>query len=391
MPPSEHSKYSPSGMASMMLCLGKMKATEGMNGGSSAAADRGTEVHDHLEKKVINPDVVSPVWIEDWQEECMQDCFNHSMDAYDELSLMGDVKIMLEEKVDLGWLGNENVPYMDEVYGTADVVMYCQDSKTLVVLDYKTGKGIEVDPVNNVQGMIYALGTIGLYPDAERVVIAISQPRIHKEIQTWTTSADDLKEWAAETLLPAVRSMTQDNAPRTPGESQCKWCAIKGTCTAQSKKYLDMLDDAPVEKVTSGLLSDQELNDLLLRVKEFNLWINAVTGAAQGILETGGDLPDFKLVSGRGSRQWSDLGAAEKFMTGQKLKLHERNELKLLSVAKCEKVLKKNLQRTITKNNFDKLVVRKQGKPTWCLKTDKREAINVADPLDELINVEDLY
>lgn len=387
----EHSIYSPSGMAGKLLCPGKHLATMGMDSGSSPAAERGTEVHDHLEKKVANPSLPSPTWKEDWQEECMQNCFDHTMETYDDLSIMGNVEVKLEEKVNLGWLASAEVPFMEEVYGTADVIMYCEASKTLVVLDYKTGKGIDVSPIDNVQGMIYALGALAVYPDAERVVIAISQPRLHSELQTWNTNVPHLEIWAKETLLPALAEMVKEDAKLCPGEKQCRWCAVSGVCRAQKDEYINMLDDAPVEKVTSGNLSSDELNELLLRVKEFKLWINAVEGQAQGLMESGTELAGFKLVHGRGSRGWIDEEAANKFLKGQKLKDAERYPRKLLTFPAAEKLLAKKLKSTtITRNNFYKLVKKTEGKVTWAPKSDKREAISVADPLDALITMEDL-
>lgn len=387
MPPSEHSIYSPSGMADKLLCPGKHLATLGMVSKSSPAAERGTECHEWAEDLIMNSDSQVPEFLEDWQEECTRDMVAQALEIYDELSIGGDVEMKLEMKVHLSWLGGE---YHKEVYGTADVILYCHDSKTLVVLDYKTGKGIPVSPVNNVQGMIYALGAMGKYPDAENIVIVISQPRVHNELVHWVIGAEKLIEWNRDILAPALITMNEPDAPFTPGEKQCKWCPINGTCTAQKTQYLDLLDNASKAHVKSPEITIEELNDLLLRVKEIRAWTNAVESKAHELMENGTPLPDFKLVRGRGSRAWKDPVQAEKFMIGQKLKDKERHTYKLLSVARCEKVLKENLNRKITRNNFNKLVDVRKGKITWALKTDKREAVVMAPPVEELVNFEDL-
>ena len=397
MPPSEHSEYSPSGMADNMLCLGRFNATKGMDSGSSPAADRGTECHDWAEvlfKAVLDgkEEITKPDFVETWQNDCTKDMVQHALDIHNRLQVHGDVKILLEEKVDLGWMSAQDFE-PSKIYGTCDVLMYCEAIRTLVVLDYKTGIGIAVDPKWNVQLMIYALGAMGEFVGkVDKVLVVVSQPRLDPLPKEWEVTPEALQTWARRELLPKCAAMTEPGAPFTPGKKQCQWCAIKGTCRAQRDEMLSLFDSTLKDDgsvMDGNRLSPKDLNFLLHRTKEFTQWVNHIMGAAQEFMENGGSLPDFKLVKGRGSRGWTDIEAAEKFLIGQKLKEKERHTYKLLTPPQAEKVLKENLKRTITKNNFDKLVVKSEGKTTWALRTDKRDEV-VINKTAALIDLNDL-
>lgn len=379
-------------MADKLLCLGKHLATKGMSNGSSPAADRGTECHEWAEELIFNQDAAVPDFVEDWQEQCTRDMVAHALEVYDELSVMGDVILKVEEQVNLGWVRPDGPDKFDlsQVYGTCDVTMFCPDTGELVILDYKTGKGIEVSPVDNVQMMIYAVGGMALFNKEhiiKKIRIVVSQPRINKERLEWHTTPNNLIMWVHETLTPALEAMSKPGAPKTPGKKQCQWCAIAGTCDVQRQEMLDMFDSVPEPAQEDDI---QVLNDLLLRHNEFKQWLNQLEGRAQGLMEEGKELPDFKLVRGRGSRAWTDEEAAEKFLMGQKLKKEERYTYKLLTPPQAEKVLKNNLKRTVTKNNFDRLVDKKEGQVTWALKSDKREEVNMKPPVDMLIDLESI-
>lgn len=394
MAPGKHSKYSPSGMADKMLCLGRHLATEGMSGGSSAAAERGTECHEWAEELIFNQEATVPeCFVEDWQEGCTRDMVQHALDIYDELTLKGDVVLKVEQQVNLGWLNNKQFD-LAQVYGTCDVVMYSPDSGELIVLDYKTGYG-EVDPVENTQLKIYAVGALGSLPEdmiplIKRIRVVVSQPRTDKDAKVWYTTPTDLVRWATDTLAEACYAMSRPGAPFTAGEKQCKYCPINGgACPVQNGRMMDLLDSCP--KPSDVSVDAQTVNNLLCRLPEFKQWANQIEGRAQGMLEDGQDLPDFKLVRGRSSRRWADEEAAEKFLRGQKLKEKERYTYKLLTVPQAEKVLKDKLKKTtITRNKFEALITKPEGKITWALKTDKREAVNTANPMDQLITIDDL-
>ena len=95
-------------------------------------------------------------------------------------------------------------------------------------------------------------------------------------------------------------------------------------------------------------------------------------GRTRGI--SGNLPPGFKLVEGRGSRQWGDPDAAAKLL---KPKLKDKTfERKLISVAQAEKELKNAAVSPKFKKHLDSLIVRSQGKPVLAPESDKRPALS---------------
>ena len=87
--------------------------------------------------------------------------------------------------------------YVPESFGRCDNVMFGAD--TLVIRDYKHGKGVPVSAEHNPQMMQYALGALKLYRplfgDAIKIVdIGIDQPRINS-YDVWQCSVEELLAW----------------------------------------------------------------------------------------------------------------------------------------------------------------------------------------------------
>lgn len=97
--------------------------------------------------------------------------------------------------------------YPNLCHGTADAVIVGKNK--VVVVDFKYGAGIEVDPEENSQEMIYALGAlkvlrekgVAVNPGME-VELVIVQPRHFKseKVRRWSTTVADLYVWQ-ETIL----------------------------------------------------------------------------------------------------------------------------------------------------------------------------------------------
>ncbi len=82
-----------------------------------------------------------------------------------------DPVVLIEQKLDFP-------KYVPEGFGTGDCVII--GDGTLYVIDYKHGKGVEVQADNNSQMMCYALGALNLFDgiyDITEVSMTIFQPR----------------------------------------------------------------------------------------------------------------------------------------------------------------------------------------------------------------------
>ena len=104
-----------------------------------------------------------------------------------------DPLVLIEQKVDLS-------DFVPGSYGTADCLMVSDD--TLHIIDAKYGLGVLVDAERNTQLMCYDIATLGVYEslyDIKEVSLSIFQPR-RENVQTWTVSVEELKDWAENEL-----------------------------------------------------------------------------------------------------------------------------------------------------------------------------------------------
>jgi len=279
----------------------------------------------------------------------------------------------------------------------------------VTIIDYKYGAGVPVDSFENKQMAIYArcfietvvlgLGTHDITDDT-KIVMAIYQPRCHRDEpdEPWVMTWGELQDWTnlhiksvAEDVLNPDYAFFQ--AQFAPSDTTCQFCPASGFCTARAQHLLG--DLAPLDMVltqpeavvadpsavTVGLappdaLDETHLLAALAVAKSVGKWLDSIESYAQKLAADGRPLPGWKLVEGRGSRQWADEEAAAKFL---KPKLKENTfEKKLVSVAQAEKLLKHEPLSPRFKNKLESLIVRREGKPTLVPESDKRPSLMAA-------------
>jgi hypothetical protein len=273
--------------------------------------------------------------------------------------------LYIEQRVDYSHV----VP---EGFGTADALVYDDETRTLYVVDLKYGMGVRVDAEENPQGMLYAIGAISHLSwlgDVKRVVIVIVQPRLD-HISEWETTTGHLEVFgvgAARAALDALSPTPTFN----PGEKQCRFCKASGNCQAQADYNLATAraefaeDEDELQPVHT--LDGARLAWVLDRLKALQDWTKAVESRATSVIDAGGEIPGYKLVEGRSLRQWSDERDAE---TALQAELgDEAFTRKIISPAQAEKALG-------TKHPLiAEWVVKPPGKPTLVPESDKRPAI----------------
>ena len=87
---------------------------------------------------------------------------------------------------------------------------------------------------------------------------------------------------------------------------------------------------------------------------------------------SGGEVPGYKVVEGRGSRGWTDELQVADTLKAAGYSLEDITETTLLSVAKMEKALGKKRATEL----LETLIERKAGAPTVAPESDKREPYN---------------
>ena len=123
-------------------------------------------------------------------------------------------------------------------FGTPDAWQYHQDTRKLIVWDFKYGMRL-VEEFENRQGITYAVGlhtlltqTMGL-PAPNEIEIRIVQPRgFHKEgpIRSWTFSGARLAGYANELAQGAERALSADAKLHTG--AHCRDCDARFQCPA---------------------------------------------------------------------------------------------------------------------------------------------------------------
>jgi hypothetical protein len=202
-------------------------------------------------------------------------------------------------------------------------------------VDWKFGDGVAVEAEENPQALFYIAAamhtttTAWAFRDAAAIDVYIVQPPYVKK---WTTDIARVRRFEAELVL-AVRAAEQPDAPLKTGD-HCRWCAAKSVCP---------LVTGAVERADRAALKTVNVDDLaaaLDKIEVLEGWIKDAREMAQTLLENGVDVPGYKLVAKRATRQWVDEAAALTALTEAGLNATELTELK--SPAQVEKVLKKH-------------------------------------------------
>ena len=223
-------------------------------------------------------------------------------------------KILLEQRV-----GMEALNPPEPMRGSADFIAVIQDLRLLIVGDYKHGKGHVVEVKGNKQTRYYALAALLTLPaedvaGIDKVQMTIVQPRaFHPDgpVRSETIGVEELLDFA-EDILQAAHSAQDPLAQANPGE-HCLFCRASSTCPAKGDRALaiaqnEFTADAlppvatlPVERVAAmvGLIEPQ------LAIVES--WLRDARKLLQERLESGDEVPGFKLVAKRASRVWSDV------------------------------------------------------------------------------------
>ena len=298
----------------------------------------------------------------------------------------------------------------DDGFGTADTIVAKRTE--LIVIDLKTGRGVDVDATDNPQLKCYALGALellnGLAGDFDTVRLVIVQPRAGG-VKEWVTSVVDLYAWAHNDGFAAVGQVraamgTSTQADRdgqweeaflSPGEAQCKFCPAKATCPALRDDLAATLtgaspaspeEFAALEALPVTDFSPQDwLEALVEKADMFEEAIKAARAELERRLLAGEPSTKFKVVQGKkGNRAWSDPAAAEELLRKTfRLPVEEAYNLKLISPTDAEKLFKAGKIGPRQWPKANTLITQADGKPHVAPMSDKRPALDVRPVVED--------
>lgn len=273
--------------------------------------------------------------------------------------------------------------YVPEGFGTCDCIMIGGD--TLNITDYKHGKGVPVSAEGNAQMRLYALGALKRYAPVygnaiKKVCMTIDQPRIQDEPSTETITVEELRAWG-ESIKPAAAKAYMGLGEFCPGE-HCRFCRGKAQCKARAaiNTALEEFKDCVPQNgekpplFGQGVLTDEEIGDLLVRGKELVAWYKDLEEYALNTLLNGGTIPGWKAVAGRSNRTFTDTDAAVAAVIAAGYDEALVYERKPKTLTELEKLMGK-AEFTAKLGAY---VVKPLGKPTLAPMTDKREPYSPA-------------
>lgn len=379
MADKKHAILSASSSNRWLNCPPSVRLSEGSQDVVSPYAAEGTDAHTLCEYKLrialglLKDDHPMPRL--DWYSDEMEDCANGYVSYV--LELIEEVKktcsdpiILIEQRLDYS-------KYVEDGFGTGDCVIIADG--TIHIIDYKHGRGIEVDANENSQMMLYALGALELFDhlyEISEVSMTVYQPR-RANISTFKMKTTDLYEWVNNVLIPMAELAYKGEGTFKSGE-WCQFCKAKTTCRERANANMKL---AALEFAEPGLLSDAEIEEVLKKVDVLVEWANDIKAYALQTAISGKKWTGFKLVEGRSVRKYvNDTIVATKVQDAG----FDPYEKKLLGITEMQKLL--------GKSKFDELLssylIKPIGKPTLVLESDKRPEFNPAKA-DFMTNTED--
>jgi len=343
----QHAELGASGAHRWMNCPGSIRLSADRPDISSEYAHEGTAAHSLAERalrKGLDPDVwldgqINGIEVTPEMVEAVEVFVNYVRSRMKELGIN---EPMLETRFSLASL---NPPA--DMFGTGDAALWAPEISFLEIDDYKHGVGVVVDAFENEQLMYYALGVIvSLKVKPKTIRVTIVQPRAaHPDgiIRFHEFGWDDLVAFK-KTLFSAAQLTLEPDAPLSVGP-WCKFCRALPVCPAQHQNAVEVAQ-AEFSTLPTNMPPPPEAmtqEQLLVVMEKMDLvqdWLKSVRGYVQGCLESGEEIPGWKLVEKRAIRKWEDEEAADLWLTHKGIDDDDRYTRKLLSPAQAEKALR---------------------------------------------------
>ena len=298
--------------------------------------------------------------------------------------------------------------------GTADIILISDD--VIEIIDYKHGAGVAVEPENNDQLLLYAIGACQKVDWANKdqgcaIMMTIVQPRAHHKdgpVRSWVIPAHDL--FAKLPEMQAIAEATDDpNAPLMPGD-HCRWCKANPCEAVNAQNQLKVQAAfSPVEaqavnltevEVQMGrpveLLSPEQLGKVLDLEDFAKGWFKAARQHALELRKAGTAIPGHKLVHANTKGKYGEdnqtiikklMGLRDTRDPEGKKKFAKADVTRVvpISITDVEKQVKPYVTERQWKT-FSKLIVKPQGAPVLAPDTDSRPEIKSAEDVFQPVN-----
>ena len=375
---TKHARCSASSAFRWINCPGSVTLSEQCpDPGSSNYADEGTLAHSlgelklrrwlkEISKSRYERELVD-IQASEYYDGEMQEAIDFYVDTVLEeyAAAGGGAILMVEQRLDLS-------RWIPEGFGTGDAVIISITGHYIQIIDFKYGKGIKVEALENPQLRLYGLGAADLFEglyDFDTVKTTIVQPRLN-HVSSEESSLKDLLLWADEDVAPRA-IMAMEGTDYLAAGDWCRFCPAKAVCRERASANLEL---ARYEFRRPLLLTDEEIGEVLQKANELQKWVADVSAYALDQALAGRHFAGWKLVEGRSVRKYADdlrVADALKAAGFDEAMLYER---KLYGITAMEKTVGKKRLTEI----LGDLIIKPQGKPVLVPESDKRDPINTA-------------
>jgi hypothetical protein len=290
---------------------------------------------------------------------------------------------------------------MPERNGMVDATILRYNRKgvatALHIVDLKYGAGVMVDATDNEQLICYSytmiqhLESSGIcsFTDSNlKIRHTIYQPRARDGVteKHWEISLTELREHALRIQEVAEIIQLDPHSPDLPycvDDKVCQFCPARPLCRPFAEKILgDMPPEIEQElkpRPAKGIklpeaLSLEEIAQVLTGKSRVAKWLGDVADYATEI-HPKTPIPGFKLVAGKGSRDWVDEAQVAKLLRC-KLPFREICIETVITPAKADEKLKGKELSSRFLNRLKELTLRREGKPALVPASDPRPVFN---------------
>lgn len=207
----------------------------------------------------------------------------------------------------------------EDFYGTADATIYKVQERKLVVVDFKYGKGVAVEAINNPQLLYYGYGAAKAKHNrgVGAVDIIVVQPRCpHPDgpVRVWETDVVTLLDHAGD--LVDAAALTEAESPELHAGDHCKFCPAAYFCPEITRAVFeivgaDIADSGDMYVSDPTKLTPEQRSAKWKQREIVKTWLKRYEDFEHHEAESGRPAPGLKLVPSRPSRSWKNQGEAE--------------------------------------------------------------------------------
>ena len=293
----DHAEFSPSSLKYVAAC-------SGYNGrsGTSAAAEKGTRIHEALEVRdssALQDEEEVEIYDQIVKDE---DEFLHTVIGDQERTEYNEVVVDVELEGTSTW-------------GTCDrLTIY---GNKAVMGDYKTGISVIDIPTENWQAKAYTAGAFQRFPEIDEIVFVFYIP-VRGEVLHGKFTRDDLPQLikdlsyvikSGELLRPQWDGGYPEIAKLSPNVN-CRFCAYEDRCPALGAIAIEVANRVAENTLPKTDIADPDdpetLEQLWAIAKIVTNWATRIKAKAIAMAKDGTEFPSLRLRSMGASRKCND-------------------------------------------------------------------------------------